>query len=132
VRLSVSYDIEIELQEHYLFATACGDRTSENVSALAREVLDECVRHKVVNVLLDLRLLTGRLSISESLSVITRVFPEMGTLRKLQRVAVVETSERNERSRFFERAAGSRGYNIKMFEDQKEAVDWLSEHRQPA
>jgi len=128
----VSYSIEMELRGSCLFAAACGERTGENVSAIAREILDKCVRNNIVDVFLDLRQLTGRLNISDSISVITKEFPEMDLFGKLERVAVLETSERHERSRFFERAAHARGYNIRMFDDQKEAADWISKSRQPA
>jgi hypothetical protein len=128
----MSYTMDIEVQGDCLVAAACGERTGENVSAIAQEILDECLRQGIVKVLLDLRPLTGRLSISESLSVVTHLFPEMSALRKLERVAVIEASERHERSRFFERAAGARGYNIRMFSEQQQAVDWLAQSRQPA
>jgi len=97
----MSYEIEMKVKGHYLFATACGTRTSENVLSIAKEILDECMRNNTANVFLDLRQLTGRLSISESLPVITKEFPELGLFRKLERVAVLESGDRNERSRFF-------------------------------
>ena len=128
----MSYSIEMELRGRCLFAAACGVRTSENVSAIAKQVLDECMRKDIVDVCLDLRQLTGRLNISDSLSIITREFPEMGLFQKLERVAVIESGERQERSRFFERAAHARGYNIRMFDDQKQAADWISKGKQPA
>ena len=128
----MGYSIEMEVREDYLFATACGERTAENVSAIAREVIDECVQRNVAHVLLDLRHLTGRLNIADSLSVVTKGFPEIGVFRRLERVAVLEMSERYERSRFFERVAHSRGYNIRMFDDQQEALDWISSSRQSA
>lgn len=128
----MSYSIDMEVRGHCLFAAACGERTSQNVSAIAKEVVAECERNEVVDVFLDLRQLTGRLNISDSLAVVTNGFPAMGTFQKLERVAVLEASERRERSRFFERAARARGYNIRMFDDQKEAFDWISESRQPA
>ena len=128
----MSYNIEIEIRDHFLFATASGERTDINVEAIAKKIVDECARNKIANVYLDLCQLTGRLSILESLLVITKVFPEMGIFRKLERVAVLESSERNERSRFFEQAAQARGYNIRMFDNRKEATDWLSECGQPA
>ena len=128
----VSYNIEMELREHCLFATACGERTGENVSAITKEILDECVRNNIVDVFLDLRQLTGRLTITDSISVITNEFPRIGLFKKLERVAVLESRERHERSRFFERVAHARGYNIRMFDDQREAADWISRSRQPA
>ena len=109
----------------------CAD-TLENVAAIAGEILDECVRANVARVFLDLRQLSGRLDISESILVITEMFPKMGLSQKLERVAVLESHERHERSRFFERAAHARGYNLRMFDDQDEAMDWISASRQLA
>ena len=128
----MSYKIQLELRERCLFAAASGERTCKNVAAIAGEILDECVRANVARVFLDLRQLSGRLDISESILVITEMFPKMGLSQKLERVAVLESQERHERSRFFERAAHARGYNLRMFDDQDEAMDWISASRQLA
>ena len=118
-------NIEMNLRGHFLNATACGLRTVDNVTHLTRSILDACDTHGVADVLLDLRQLTGKLSIIESLSMITNVFPEMKRLKCLSKVTVLESKDRQERSRFFEKASKARGYNIRMFEDQNEAYAWM-------
>ena len=128
----MDHNIEIEIRENCLFAVAKGVRTENSISEIAKEIFDKCASNNIVKAFVDLRQLTGRLNISESLQVINKLFPEIGIFRKLEKVAVLETNERNERSVFFEQAAQARGYNIRMFDDQDNAADWLSECKQPA
>ena len=128
----MSHNVQLIPRGSCLFATASGERTSDSVSAIAKEIVDQCMQNGIADVYLDLRQLKGRLDISDSIAVITRVFPELGLLGKLQRVAVLESSGRYERSRFFERAAHARGYNIRMFEDEEVAISWVTGGAQSA
>ena len=38
----MGYKVNFELKHHYLCATIYGERTTENISAIAKEVLDIC------------------------------------------------------------------------------------------
>ena len=127
----MNYTLEMEARNGCLFAVARGERTIDNISAIAEEILSECLRSDTVDVFLDLRQLTGRLDVSDSIQVIIREFPRIGLFQTLNRVAVLESEERDERSQFFERAAQARGYNIRMFEDQAKANDWITEKTLP-
>ena len=122
----MSLNIDIELRESYLFATVCGERTSENIAALAKEILDVCQKNNIDRVLVDLRKFTGRLNITDSYLVVDRILPTIKLFHQLKKVAVLELEERYERSRFFEGVAQDNGYNIRMFEDQDVATAWLS------
>jgi hypothetical protein len=123
----MSYEMTKEVKGQTLFVTAAGRRTGRNVAAIAKDVLDECRRSNVTEVFIDLRDLKGRMDVSDSLLVITEVFPSINLFRHVKRVAVIETPDRDERSRFFERVAHSRGFNIRMFDDPERAQQWLAE-----
>jgi hypothetical protein len=123
----MSYDIDIELKENYLFATVCGERTGENIATLAKEILDVCKKNNIDLVFVDLRKFTGRLNITDSYLVVARILPTIKLFQQLKKVAVLELEERYERSRFFEGVAQDNGYNIRMFEDQDVAAAWLLE-----
>ena len=128
----MTYRADFELRDQHLFATVGGPRTIESITSISREVVNECRRNGVSKVFIDLRQLTGRLEITDSLSVVERIFPAIESFRELEKVAVLEQKERFERSRFFERVAQSKGYNIRMFEDPDEATTWLTVTEQPA
>ena len=127
----MSLGIETEVKHQCLFVTVMGQRTRSNIQELTKAVVDRCISNNVVRTLVDLRQFTGRLDISDSFIVVTDVFPSIGIFNKLERVAVLESKERNVRSRFFEGVAHARGYEIRMFDCQEEAAEWISESKQP-
>lgn len=122
----MSLNIEMQIIERYLFVIPRGKRTSDNISEISKSILDFCLQNNIENVLLDARQLTGRLDISESYLVVLNLFPTIKQFRQLTKVAILESKERYERSRFFERLARKRNYNLRIFEDQMEATTWIS------
>lgn len=124
------YRVEIKPEDGYLHITASGRRTFESVSALAHEIIDACIRHEVDEVLVDVSALAGRLSIFDSLRLISDLFPELKKRQVIRHVVAVDSEKRSERFRFFERAAQSRGYRIRLFGNIDEAMDYFLAYRQ--
>jgi hypothetical protein len=117
------------MEQGYLHACASGTRTLKNVSSIAREILDASIINETDKALIDIRQLEGRLSIFDSLLIITKEFPAIQQLRVLNKAAIVDAEDRRERSEFFERIARSRDYNIRIFEDVQTAIEWISEDK---
>lgn len=117
----MSFNLEIEKSGHYLFVTAYGDRTRENLISIASEVVDECAKQAVDEALVDISNLKGRISISDSYSIASKEIPKLHKLGILKKVVLVDAERRGERIQFFGRIARSLGINIQVFMDIDEA-----------
>jgi hypothetical protein len=126
----MTYELQIRIEEHYLYVCASGARTRSNVSSMAEAILDACSQNHVKRVLVDVRELTGRLSVFESYSIPVKVFPRLRKRGVLTKAVIVDSGERSDRSRFFESLARKLGFNIRIFEDVDRAIEWLCDGEQ--
>ena len=122
----MSYNFEIEKNGSYLFVTVYGTRTREAIISMAQEVIDACVKHSVDGALIDVRNFNGRISISDSYSIVSKIFPIFHQLGVLKKVVLVDLKKRSERIQFFGRIARSLGMNIQVFLDIDEAKKSMS------
>lgn len=121
----MTYRLKIKKEEHYVSAFATGIRNRENISSMAQEILDACKQHQVDKVLIDVREMNGRLSIFDSLAIISKDFSKLKQFRILNKAVIVDAESRRERFSFFEQVARRRGYNIRVFDDVDEAIEWI-------
>jgi hypothetical protein len=121
----MSYDLKIEKKDDFLWVTATGrERTLEIVLAMARDILQACVENKVTLVLLDIRTLEGRLDMMDAYDLPDKHFSKMRDRSVITHLAIV-VDEFEESYRFFENVAVNRSYNLRIFSDSGEAVEWL-------
>jgi hypothetical protein len=125
------YNLTIVDGQGHISFVAKGNRTREVVTSLAKEILDTCVHRGINTALIDVRNLKGRLKIFDSLGIIKDEFPRLNWLGIFKKAAIVDRQENGSRLHFFESVARSRGYNLRTFVDQAQAVLWLreSDHR---
>ena len=121
----MTYKLTLKNQGDYLAVQATGIRSAENISAMAKEILEECNNAHVDMVLVDVRELQGKISIFDSLMIIVQQFQRLRRPRILRKAVLVDLEERRERSGFFERAARNRSFNLRVFSDMDEARSWL-------
>jgi hypothetical protein len=69
--------------------------------------------------------LKGRLSIFDSISIITKHFPVIKRLNAVDSLVVIDNEKNAERFKFFENFARRRGYNVRVFSDPKLASKWI-------
>ncbi len=122
----MSYNLEIEKKGHFLFVSAFGIRTHETLIAIAEKVVGACIKHSVVETLVDISNLEGRLSISDSYLIATKNFPKLHRLGVLKRVVLVDSEKNVERIQFFGRIAQGLGMNIHVFMNIDEALELIS------
>ena len=122
----MSYEIDMDKEYDFLHVRVRGVRTRENVSAMARDILDACLEHRCTKVLIDVRALEGWLSTLEAYDVPSTDFSDLRG-RGLQKAAIVDRERPGETHRFFETVARNRGFNVRIFENTDRAVEWLRE-----
>jgi hypothetical protein len=122
----MSYDLKIEKKDDFLWVIATGkERTLEIVLAMASDILQACGENKVTLALLDIRPLEGNLKTTEAFNIPEIYFPKMRDRSVITRFVIVDRKESRESNKFFENVAVNRGFNIRIFSDYDEAVEWL-------
>jgi len=120
----MEYEISIEIKADYLHATVKGVRTYSSVSALTRDVFNAAIKANISQVLIDVRELDGRLGLFDSLYIVRNEFPKY-RWKGIGKAVIVDRATPGMRRWFFETAAYNRGYNLRMFQDIKDALEWL-------
>jgi hypothetical protein len=124
-------DLELTMIEKgdYVIAKLGGVRTPETVLAAASDAADYCRDHGFKRVLIDIREMRGGLDTLETFEVAGRNLPQQNGIRRLTRSVILDLPENVERIRFFETVAVNRGLIVKVFDDERLAVEWLrSDH----
>jgi hypothetical protein len=118
------YALAIEARDGYLFVVARGVRSRATVTEMTMEVFEVAIEHRVSKVLIDVRELEGRLGILDSYLLVTDVFQKLRG-QGVCKAAIVDRQVSSFRGWFLETVALNRGFNLRMFADQKEALEWL-------
>lgn len=109
----------------FLVAALGGVRTPETLMAAAAQTTAHCREHGYSRVVIDLREMSGGLDTLETFEVAGHAIPTQTGARDLVRSAILDLTENIERIRFFETVAVNRGFNVKVFDDEEKAVEWL-------
>ena len=118
------YKLTIETQGDRLLAHATGDRTLDTVTAMTIEIFQAALAARISKVLVDVWELKGRLGLLDSYVVVNAVF---GKLRGqgLSQAAIVDEPMPSLREWSLETIARNRGFNIRIFINREDALEWL-------
>jgi hypothetical protein len=125
VARTMTYRLIIEKKSDVLWVTASGRRSPETVLGMSKDILAACVEQGVKKVLADVRGLEGRLPRLEAYDIPDKHFPKMRDRAVLTHTAVVDMEEFKNSYRFFENVSANRGFNLRIFSDPDQALDWL-------
>jgi hypothetical protein len=123
----MSYKMNITKNPDFLHVHASGVRTRESVAALANDVKQACIDHQTPKVLVDVRDMSGGLNIMDILNLVTTVFPKLKDYEVLNKAAIVDSKETGFRYPILETIARNRAYNIRIFKEPSEAIEWLTQ-----
>lgn len=121
----MSYSLSIEKKDDILWVTVKGMRNLQTILAISKDVLVACVEKKVKKVLIDVRALKGRLSITNTYHLADKKFPEMRDRSVITHNAIVDLKEFEDSYKFLELVAQNRGYILRIFSDPDQAMTWL-------
>jgi hypothetical protein len=127
-----AYTIKFEERKGYLYAFVSGERDSVNTSlCYAKEIVAECTARKFQKVLVEEDFKT-QLSITELFQVASEYPSIAGALQ----VAFIDRQlDQHSRNMFGLTVAVNRGLHARIFQDAKEAEEWLlaeqTERRKP-
>ena len=128
----MAYDYKIEDRQQYIWVEISGARTPgkelEDIVPIWSEATHTC-REKKNNKLLAVLKLTGKMSIIASYNVV-KFADRIGWSRDLQ-VALVDLGEEPDQNNLFtETVAVNRGYQLKVFRNEQDALTWLISDQQ--
>lgn len=122
----MSYNLATQKKDGYLHITASGVRSLETVMSITRDVLAVCMEENVWKVLIDLHALEGHLETFEAYRFADQYLPELEGLHIIERCAILDRKEAEERLSFFETAAVNRGFFLRFFTSAPAATEWLN------
>lgn len=121
----MSYNLTIEKKGDVLWVTATGMRSLETVISMSKDIMAACAEQKVRRVLIDVRELKERMKMGEIYEISDKYFPKIRDRSVITHSAIVDLKEFEHEYKFFETVAMNRGFNLRLFSDPDEAVEWL-------
>jgi len=120
------YNLEIINKGSYLHVIASGIRTRETLVLIAEKILKECLKLSIDEVLFDSRNIEGRISVFDSYQIVTRDFPRLIKIKKINRMAILDAEDNGYRMRFFESVCQKLSFNFRTFTNYEKAEEWIS------
>jgi hypothetical protein len=118
------YTLAIEARDIYLYVRSSGVRTRATVTAMTMEIFDAALGKGLSKVLIDVRELEGRLRVLDRYFIVTDVFQRLRG-QGVQKAAIVDEQASPLHRWFLEAVAVNRGFNLRVFADKQDALEWL-------
>ena len=121
----MSYTLTMKRVGDVLHVKATGARTMETIMAMSKDIMEACARRKTPKALIDVRAMEGHLSTLNAYDIPKSFFETIRDRTVLQKSAIVDLKENQDRYKFLENVATNLGYIIHFFSDADEALQWL-------
>lgn len=118
------YQLEFTQLSDYLHVVAHGVLDSRTDLQIDLEIRRECETRQLHSALIDIRPMTSRLSGVQNHNAAKTFRERMGSVSS---VAIVELPQYRDRSEMFQLTAGNRDANVRFFNEESAAAQWLSE-----
>jgi hypothetical protein len=119
-----TYQISLKMEEEYMMACASGSRTQLVVASLVAEIAQAAIEHRKEKVLIDVRELEGRLGVFDSYYLVTKDFQRLRG-KGILKAAIIDRPLPKMGDWFLETVSQNRGFNLKIFDNPENALDWL-------
>jgi hypothetical protein len=127
----MSYILNVELRNSYLYITVTGENTYDNVVSYLSEVRDKCIEYKCTNVLIVENLSGPGLNTFSIYDLISKTQEQ--TRRMVHKIAYVDINpEHNaDAMKFAENVAVNLGVFVRVFLTIPAAEQWMIEQENP-
>ena len=125
-RADVPFKLLIEKQNGVLHVKVEGQRNYKSLVKITEQIVEAYRQNNTFRALVDVRAMGGKLTIWESFKLVTSCFARLRDWRVLKQAAIVDRADAQPRYKFMETVADNRGYNLRFFEDDAEALSWLA------
>lgn len=120
----MSYELQVKKEDHFLNVHVKGERDSESIKKVTKDILTKCNDNKCFSVFIDVRDFKNRIGTMEIFMLASTELPEI-IKGKMEKVAIVDQKGFEEKMEFFENVARNRGHNVRIFTEYDEAVNWI-------
>ena len=121
------YELEFIDKTNYLHVLTRGELNSESDLSIDAEIRHECEFRKFDSVVIDIRLMTSRLTGIENHNAAKTFKERMGP--NIRAIAIIEYEKYKEKSEMFQLTATNREANVQFFVEEAEAEQWILEGR---
>jgi hypothetical protein len=118
------FTLKIEEKADYLYVRAIGMRSRENVKTMTMKVFNVALEKHLSKILIDVRELNGYFGVKDIYYLVTEVLKELRG-KGVDQVAVIDIRRSPAPVWFLEPVAQSRGFNFRVFAEEKTAMKWL-------
>jgi len=94
---------------------------------MSNDIMEACARHGTPKALIDVRALEGSLPTLNAYEIPKAFFQTIRDRSVLQKSAIVDLKENEDRYKFLENVAVNLGYMLRIFSDVDEALQWLQD-----
>ena len=120
----MSYELKIEEKDNYLNAIVQGQRNSESIKNVTKDIVEMCIKNQYSKVLIDVRDFKEHITVNEIQSLASVELPEI-IQKKIKKVAIIDMKGIEESHRYFEDVARKLGHNVRIFSNTNDAEQWL-------
>jgi hypothetical protein len=121
-----SLDLQMEKRNNFLFASAAGERSRENVISLTMALFDSAIEKSLSKIMIDVRELSGYFGFTDIFFLVKEILLNLRG-KGVDQVAVIDVHQTNRRDWFLEHVAQIYDINIRVFTDPEPATKWLIE-----
>ena len=115
---------KVEKVDNYVHIKAHGQYGFNDASGSQNEALNFIKSDNLERILVDISEIENEFSFSESMQIISRV-PEVFPRHVKHAVIFSETTLRNMTAGFSDNFSSNRGINVRVFDKEDDALDWL-------
>ena len=116
--------LTMEEKPNYLHVCTSGTRSQETVKIITMKVFDTAREKHLLKVLIDIRELLGDFGFIDIFFLVKEVLLALRG-KGVDQVAVIDIHRTTRQDWFLEPVAYSHGLNIRVFVDEKDALQWL-------
>jgi hypothetical protein len=120
----VVYDLDVREEKDYLRIDITGQRTKDTIKSVTKEIYEAFKTFKGKKILVDVSKFEEHINIIDIFSLLTSDLPNI-IKGKIDKVAIIEPGGNEDDKQFFENVARNRGHNLKIFDTEEDALEWL-------
>lgn len=121
----MSYELTYKKEKDILLVKASGMRSFKTVISIITDIQEICIKQNIPKVLVDVQELEGHLKTMEAYELPAFIFPKIRDKSIIEKSAIVDLEESRGYYSFFENVSVNRGFNLRIFSNIKDAVEWL-------
>jgi hypothetical protein len=120
----LAYALKIKDEKEYLRIDISGKRTKDTMKEVTKEIFEALEAFEGRKLLVDVSKFEEHMNIIDIFGLLTSDVPN-AIKDTIDKVAIIEPGGNEDDKKFFEIVAQNKGHNLKIFNTEQEALQWL-------